>query len=133
MQSQVIFPVMVKPVVFFNKKDPLVMGVDVEQGVLKVGTPLAVYAPGRLKVGIVESIELNKKTVKEARKETGSVAIRVKTDGNLTAGRQFDLSHKFVSILNRTSIDILKDHFRKEMTRDDWDLVRALKPFFEIL
>ena len=28
---------------FFNKKDPLVMGVDVLEGVLKVGTPLAVY------------------------------------------------------------------------------------------
>lgn len=87
MQSQAIFPVVIKPVAFFNKKDPLVMGVDVEQGVLKVGTPLAVYTPLKLKLGVVESIELNKKSLKEARKETGSVAIRVKTDGNLTAGR----------------------------------------------
>jgi len=27
-----------KPVAFFNKKDPLVMGVDVEAGLLKTGT-----------------------------------------------------------------------------------------------
>lgn len=63
------------------------MGVDVLEGVLKVGTPLAVYDKNKLKVGVVESVELNKKSLKEARKETGSVAIRVKTDGNLTAGR----------------------------------------------
>ena len=53
-----------------------------------------------MKIGIVESIELNKKALKEARKETGSVAIRVKTDGNLTAGRQLNLEDKFVSIVN---------------------------------
>ena len=40
-----------------------------------------------MKIGVIESIELNKKALKEARKETGSVAVRVKTDGNLTAGR----------------------------------------------
>ena len=40
-----------------------------------------------LKLGVVESIESNHKTIKEARSSTGAVAIRVKTDGKLTAGR----------------------------------------------
>jgi hypothetical protein len=30
-------------VAFFNKKDPIVMGVDVERGILRLGTPLVVY------------------------------------------------------------------------------------------
>lgn len=63
------------------------MGVDVESGVLKVGTPICLYNSTKMKIGVVESIEINKKSLKEARSTTGSVAIRVKTDGNLTAGR----------------------------------------------
>jgi len=63
------------------------MGVDIEEGVLKVGTPICLYNSTKMKIGVIESIELNKKALKEARKETGSVAVRVKTDGNLTAGR----------------------------------------------
>ena len=39
----------------------------------------------KLKIGIVESIEHNKKSVKEARSTTGSVAVRIK--GDVTAGR----------------------------------------------
>ncbi len=35
--------------------------------------------------------------------------------------------------LTRNSIDILKDHFRKDLTKSDWDLVRTLKTFFEII
>ena len=42
-QNQVVFPVLFKPVVFFNKKDPLIMGVDIEDGVLKIGTPICLY------------------------------------------------------------------------------------------
>lgn len=109
------------------------MGVDVEQGLLKVGTWIALYNHTKLKIGQIESIELNKKQLKEARKETGSVAVRVKVVDNLTAGRQFDLNSKFVSILTRDSIDILKEYFRKDLVKADWDLVRELKPFFEII
>jgi hypothetical protein len=32
-----------KQVATFRKKDPIVMGVDVEFGVLKVGTPITMY------------------------------------------------------------------------------------------
>jgi len=38
-----VFPCILKPVAFFNKKDPIIIGVDVERGVLKIGTPLCVY------------------------------------------------------------------------------------------
>lgn len=57
------------------------------QGILKPNTPICIYDQEHLKLGVVESIESNHKTIKEARSSTGAVAIRVKTDGKLTAGR----------------------------------------------
>lgn len=51
----------------FNAKDPIVIGVKVLEGVLKVGTPLCVPMRDNLKIGIVQSIEANKKPMKEAR------------------------------------------------------------------
>jgi len=108
-----IFPCLIKPLQFFNKADPIIMGVDIERGVLKPGTPVCVFNDAKLKIGVVESIESNKKSIPFARKETGmsflrnlimnkcyfyklkfififilgSVAIRIKGSGNLMAGR----------------------------------------------
>jgi translation initiation factor 5B len=65
------------------------MGVDIDRGVLKAGTPICVFDDKKLKLGVVETIELNKKSIKEARKETGSVAIRIKGPDNIMAGRHF--------------------------------------------
>lgn len=38
-----IFPCILKQVQTFRKSDPIVLGVDVEAGVLKIGTPICVY------------------------------------------------------------------------------------------
>lgn len=32
-----------QPIQFFNKRDPIVMGVDVEKGILRLGTPIVIY------------------------------------------------------------------------------------------
>jgi len=66
-----IFPCLIKPLQFFNKADPIIMGVDVERGVLRPGTPVCIFNDSRLKIGVVESIESNKKSIPFARKETG--------------------------------------------------------------
>lgn len=127
-----VFPCILKQVMVFNKKDPIIIGVDVIEGILKIGTPLCVPTKEGIKIGVVESIEFNKKPLKEARKKTGSVAIRIKTDGSILHGRQFDMSDNLVSIISRETIDTLKEHFREELTTEDWNLVRKLKPFFNI-
>ncbi len=71
----------------------------------------------------------------------GSVAIRINTD-KVFAGRQFQLTDKFVSVvrlfkiklkISRTSIDACRDYFKEELINDDWKLVKELKTFFEIL
>lgn len=71
----------------FNKKDPIIMGVEVIKGVLKIGTPLCVPSKNCIKVGIVESIEFNHKTLKEAWKKNGSVAVKIKNEPSIYFGR----------------------------------------------
>ena len=38
-----VFPCVLKQVATFRKNDPIVLGVDVEYGVLKIGTPITIY------------------------------------------------------------------------------------------
>jgi translation initiation factor 5B len=70
-RKEVVFPCVLKPVAFFNKKNPLVMGVEVIKGVLKIGTPLIIPNKGMLKLGKVQSIEENGKPLLEARLSSG--------------------------------------------------------------
>lgn len=127
-----VFPCILKQVAVFNKKDPIVLGVDVIAGVLKVGTPLCVHNKELLKIGVVESIEANHKSINEARKKHGSVAVKIKNLPSILFGRHFELENELVSVLSRESIDCLKEHFREEMTDADWDLVRSLKTLFNV-
>uniref|UniRef100_A0A8C7DVP0 Eukaryotic translation initiation factor 5B n=1 Tax=Oncorhynchus kisutch TaxID=8019 RepID=A0A8C7DVP0_ONCKI len=78
-----VFPTKLKilPQFIFNSRDPIVMGVNVEAGVLRQGTPLCVPSKG----------------------------------------------------ITRASIDALKNWFRDEMGKSDWQLIMELKKTFEII
>lgn len=130
-----VFPCIIKPVAFFNKKDPIVMGIDVVEGVIRLGTPLCVQTNDKekIKIGVVDSIEREHKPMQQAKITDGSVAIRLKGDPAIMAGRHFELKDKFVSILTRDSIDALKEYFRDEMSKSDWELVKKLKSHFNII
>lgn len=41
--KEAVFPCVLKQVTTFRKSDPIVIGVDVEAGILKIGTPLVVF------------------------------------------------------------------------------------------
>ena len=117
---------------FINKKDPLILGVSVIEGILKVGTPIYCVEKN-IPIGIVESIEREKKPINNVRSNDGDVAIRVKVaDSSLAAGRHFDESSTFISQITRASIDALKNYFREDMTTDDWKLVIKLKKLLNI-
>jgi translation initiation factor 5B len=60
------------------------------------------------------------------------VAIKLLGDTSISAERNFTIQDKIVSQLSRESIDLLLEHFREDMNNADWDLVRELKPFFNI-
>ncbi len=96
----------------FNAKSPIVIGVNVKEGVLRIGTPLVIPDRENLKLGFVQSIELNKKPINQARTKDGSVAVKITTDGSVCYGRQFDDTCQIVSHITRDSIDLLKESYR---------------------
>lgn len=61
--TKAVFPCILEMVkgACFNQKAPLIIGVEVKEGVLKIGTPLCIPSKDGLRLGKVESIELNKK------------------------------------------------------------------------
>ncbi|CAD8106174.1 unnamed protein product [Paramecium primaurelia] len=132
--ADVVFPSLLKIVRIINAKEPLILGVEVEQGILKTGTPICIYDQNsnKNKIGIVETIELNHKSLKEARATTGAVALRIGTNQAIQAGKQITLETKLASLITRRAIDILKEHYREELTLDDWQLVKDLKLFLNI-
>jgi len=113
-----IFPAICEmvPDACFNRTNPIVIGLNVVEGILKPGTLLCIPDRDNLKIGTVVSIEANQKTVPFARANTGSVAVKISNDGSVQYGRHFDDKANIVSMVNRDSIDALKKHFRDEMT-----------------
>ncbi|SBT39133.1 translation initiation factor IF-2, putative [Plasmodium ovale wallikeri] len=115
----------------FNKKDPIVIGVKIDCGILKIGTPL--YIPEKnLKIGHVVSLESNKKSCDKAKKGE-EVCIKISGEPHVTYGRHFDSSQKIYSKITRESIDVLKEYFRSELTMEDWRLVVQLKKILNIV
>ena len=41
-----VFPCVLRTVMVFNKKNPIVLGVDVIKGILRIGTPLCIKKNG---------------------------------------------------------------------------------------
>lgn len=131
-----MFPSIIRilPQHVFNQKDPIIVGVEIVEGILKIGTPLCVPSIGGLFIGKVTSIEANGKEQETARKGA-SVAIKIVNEQNptITYGRQFDSSHLLYSTLTRASIDALKMNFKDKLETEDWKLVVKLKKVFNII
>ncbi|KAA8498977.1 Eukaryotic translation initiation factor 5B [Porphyridium purpureum] len=139
--SDAVFPVVMRilPECVFNKKSPLVLGCEILEGMLKLNAPMAVKTDyggavdGVLEIGRVLGIEVDKKAVSEA-KAGQNVAVKI-GGGNydhILFGRHLDMENEIYSRLTRKSIDVLKEHFRDELSREDWQTVIKLKQMFNI-
>ncbi|CDF38780.1 Translation initiation factor eIF5B [Chondrus crispus] len=135
--DEVVFPSIsrILPQHVYNKKDPIVVGVDVLEGILRVGTPLVVkHGAEWLDIGRVASLELSKKQVVTARKgESVAVKIQHKNTEHIMYGRHFDFQDVLVSKMSRPAIEILKQSFKEDLGREDWLLVVKLKKMFDII
>ncbi|XP_017098413.2 eukaryotic translation initiation factor 5B [Drosophila bipectinata] len=136
-RSIAVFPCKLRilPHFIFNSRDPIVMGVMVENGIVKVGTPICVPSKEFVDIGIVTSIESNHKQIESARK---GQEICVKIDpipgeSPKMYGRHFEAEDMLVSKISRQSIDACKDYFRDDLIKADWALMVELKKVFEIL
>ena len=131
-EKEAIFPCNLRTVMFINKKDPLIIGVDVVEGIMKIGTPIYCVEKN-LPIGVIESIEKDHKPINNVKPNDGSVSIRIKVfDSSLAAGRHFDEKSTYVSQITRNSIDALKQYFRDEMSQDDWKLIIKIKKILNI-
>ena len=134
----VVFPVVLQilphPNSCFNQKDPIILGVTVIDGILKVGTPLCIPKNGYLHIGKVQSIEADKKKVDRMSKgQQCAISVVCESNPGMTFGRQFTAEHALYSEISRQSIDTLKKYFKDEMTNEAWKLVIKLKKVFSIL
>lgn len=111
----VVFPCILKilPQYIFNKKDPIVIGVEVVEGTLRLNTLVCIPSIG-LDVGKITKIENNHKDVTNAKKGT-QVSVRITNESNptITYGRQFDDKQLLYSKINRQSIDACKEFFKE--------------------
>lgn len=132
-----VFPAQLKilPDCVFTSRSPLVLGVEVVKGTLKLQAPLCVFREGCCKLGYVASIIENKKNIGAA----GSgqkVAIKIellKNDTPKTFNRHFGMDDMIYTVITRRSIDLLKEFFADEITQEHVDLLVFLKRKFEIV
>jgi len=135
----------IMPECIFNKRDPIVIGVRVKEGIVKVGTPICVHGkgdqnpmhkPGKLfcHLGVVQSIQVEKEDMETA-KVGQEVCIKIDPAGQdkKALGRHFDESDTLISSIRRESIDAVKNYFRDDLSKADWKLMKEFKDLFEII
>ena len=132
-----VFPSRLKVIstAIFNKRDPVVLGVTVDAGVLRTGTPLCVPSKKFVEIGIVTSMEFDHKVV-ELAKKGADVCIKIEPSPGSTPklfGRHFDQTDVLVSKISREAINACKDYFRDDLSKADWKLMAELKKEFRII
>ncbi|KOS38243.1 hypothetical protein ACN38_g10937 [Penicillium nordicum] len=133
-----IFPCVIKPIAVFNKTDPIVIGVDVIEGSLRLHTPLSAIRTNAagvreiVDIGRVTSIERDHKAVPVCKRGQPSVAVKVEKPNQPMYGRHLEEKDQLISHISRASIDTLKEFYRSEVSMEEWALVKKLKPVFDI-
>lgn len=133
--GEAVFPCRLKimPDCVFNKKDPIVLGVNVLEGTLKTGTPICIRSDSGesefIDIGQITSIQINHKEVGTAKKGQ-KVAIKILSQKIF--GKHFTVANELVSHITRESVGILKAYFQDDMGNEDWKLLEELQRDFKI-
>ncbi|KFZ05411.1 hypothetical protein V501_08379 [Pseudogymnoascus sp. VKM F-4519 (FW-2642)] len=135
-----VFPCVLSTVAVFNKTGPIIVGVDVIEGQLKLDTPIAAVrtnaitgAKEIISVGRVTGIERDHKHLPRCKKGEPSVAVKIEMGSHQpTYGRHLEEKDTLYSLISRKSIDTLKEFYRTDVTNDEWMLIKKLKPLFDI-
>jgi translation initiation factor 5B len=130
--TRIVFPckLRIRPSDIFCRHNPIIIGVDVLAGTLRLGTPLVAPTKSRSTcLGIVTSIEKDKKTLTQL-KAGEAAAIRIDprgSDSHKQFGRHFGEKDLLCSHMTRSGIDDLKLHYRTILPKEDWMLVVEIK------
>ncbi|KAI5961512.1 FUN12 [Candida margitis] len=139
-----VLPCVLKTIQIINKRNPMIIGVDVLEGAVRIGTPICAVRqdpvtkqPNVMVLGKVTSLEVNHKPADSVKKGQTAAGVAMRLDNPSSAqptwGRHVDESDNLYSLISRKSIDTLKDPaFRDTVSRDDWLLIKKLKSVFDI-
>lgn len=135
-KSIAVFPCKLKilPTCIFNKRDPIVVGVEVLAGKLKTDTPIYVVEK-EIVIGRVTSIQSNH-VEKEMAVAGDEVCIKIEntsSDAPKMIGRHFEITDSLISHISRESIDACKDYFRDDLEKSDWQLMVDLKKVLQVI
>lgn len=135
-KSIAVFPCKLRilPNCIFNKRDPIVVGVEVTAGKLKQDTPVWVVGKDLI-IGNVTSIQVNH-VEKELAKAGEEVCIKIEnvsSDAPKMIGRHFEETDLLISHISRESIDACKNYFRDDLEKSDWQLMVELKKVLQII
>ncbi|KAL8903728.1 MAG: hypothetical protein Q9207_003746 [Kuettlingeria erythrocarpa] len=135
-----VFPCVLTPVAVFNKKDPIVIGVDVTEGNLRLLTPIAAVRTNPVtnvkevvSLGRVSSIERDHKQIPICKRGQPSVAVKIEGPNQPMYGRHLEEKDTLYSMISRQSIDTLKEFYRSEVSNEEWGLVKKLKGLFDVV
>ena len=139
--GEAVFPCIlaIKSDCIFMKKSPIVLGCDVVEGILKIGTPFCIPTIKNeegepMVIGKVSSIEKDHQEMNLV-KAGSSVAVKFEPTAesmHIAYGRHFDYNNALYSKITRGSIDALKQNFKDDLEKTDWMLVIKMKKLFDI-
>ncbi|KAH6868080.1 hypothetical protein BKA58DRAFT_458721 [Alternaria rosae] len=134
-----VFPCVLKPVAVFNKKDPIIIGVDVTEGALRMTTPICAVkknattgAKELVHLGRVTSIERDHKPMQICKRGQPSVAVKIEGSNQPMYGRHLEEDDILYSAISRKSIDTLKEYFRSDVSQEEWKLIVQLKNILDV-
>jgi len=139
-----VWPCRLRTIAAFAKRDPIILGCDIIDGSLRIGTPLCVVKVDSatrkkevIPIGRVTSLEINHKSRDVVLKKDVGAGVAVRIEPNLNDapkmfGRHLDESDEIYSQISRASIDALKDHFWEGVTIEEKRLIKHLKGLLDI-
>ncbi|KAL9450280.1 hypothetical protein AB3S75_012087 [Citrus x aurantiifolia] len=132
--ADAVSPCVLKISLIFRRKDPIILGIVVLEGMVKVGTPICFTRENEfIDVGRVASIKNNDKPVDVA-KRGQEVSIKIERGNSeemqKMCFRNFGVGDELVSHISRRSIDLLKAYYKDDMSRKDWNLVKGAEENF---
>ncbi|KAL7422181.1 eukaryotic translation initiation factor 5B [Cryptotrichosporon argae] len=148
-----VWPVKLSIIKCFASKDPIIVGCDIADGTTaRVGTPVGVVRYDKEKgtrdiipLGKITSLEINHKVFQVVKKSQvgAGVAVKIERAPHQAArsfGRHFDEKDEIVSLITRTSLDVLskllvcaetaltaEKTFRDQVDMADWALLKKMK------
>ncbi|KAF8335036.1 uncharacterized protein EI90DRAFT_3049253 [Cantharellus anzutake] len=141
---QAIWPCRLKTIAVFAKRDPIILGVDILDGSLRIGTPLCVVktdsTTGKkeiISLGKITSLEINHKSMEVVKKSQAGAGVAVKIEHAVYQsakmyGRHFDDKDELLSQITRQSIDVMKESFKAELSKEELFLIKGLKQRLDI-